>query len=166
MINKPLQTNAPSALTVDPITYEPPPEQKVIKQRPVTTITPPPAVKIEYEKIGDLDDLVVDTTPDQFNKKTDELEFGTEFGPPDIRVAPQYPNSCQSRSAEGEVLVQFDVTPEGDVVNITILESANSCFNATVIRAVSRWKYTPGKRNGKAVARRGLVEKFSFQLED
>ncbi|MBB5518031.1 energy transducer TonB [Amphiplicatus metriothermophilus] len=43
---------------------------------------------------------------------------------PTIRVAPAYPERCAAQNVEGVVLVQFDVTPERDVVNPLILSSS------------------------------------------
>lgn len=88
------------------------------------------------------------------------------FGGPLIRTAPLYPEGCRSRGAEGRVVVQFDVTPEGNVTNIVIVESANSCFNRTVRNAVSKWKYPPATENGRSVMRYGVVETFSFSLTE
>ncbi|MEL6365152.1 MAG: energy transducer TonB, partial [Pseudomonadota bacterium] len=78
---------------------------------------------------------------------------------------PQYPDRCQSR-AEGEevVVVQFDVTPDGSVVNVEVIETTNSCFNRAAIRAAERWKYQPKIEDGEAKPRFGVVTQFSFQL--
>ncbi len=84
---------------------------------------------------------------------------------PLIRVAPAYPERCRARGAEGSVLVQFDVAADGSVASPMIIESSDSCFDRTVLKAVSGWKYPPASRNGKAVPRYGLIERFSFQFE-
>lgn len=77
---------------------------------------------------------------------------------PIIKTAPRYPENCRARGAEGEVLVQYDVTARGEVVNARIISSDNSCFNRAAIRAVSGWKYPPK-------AQRGLVQRFVFSLD-
>ncbi|GAB4527095.1 MAG: hypothetical protein Kow00133_15940 [Amphiplicatus sp.] len=92
--------------------------------------------------------------------------IGGQATAPTIRVAPAYPERCAAQNIEGVALVQFDVTPEGDVVNPRILSSPHSCFDRTVIRAVSRWKYAPAYENGRPVARRGVVERFVFELTE
>ncbi len=79
-----------------------------------------------------------------------------------VRFPPPYPENCRSRSVEGVVIVEFDVTPEGNVVNPRIVDSANRCFDRTVIKTVSGWKYPPASGGGM---RYGLVEQFNFQLE-
>ncbi len=95
-----------------------------------------------------------------------EIISKTPIGAPVIKHAPMYPEACRSRAAEGVVLVQFDVTPEGGVVNIQIIESANPCFNRTVRNTVSKWKYPPAYQNGRPVMRYGVVEQISFQLTE
>ena len=82
---------------------------------------------------------------------------------PVIRIPPQYPENCRSRGAQGVVIVEFDVSPEGNVVNPRIVDSSDRCFNRTVLKTVSGWKYPPAAGGGM---RYGLVEQFSFQLQD
>lgn len=92
--------------------------------------------------------------------------MGGVFPAPVIKHAPAYPETCRGRGAQGTVIVQFDVTPEGTVVNPQIISSAHGCFNRTVIRTVSKWKYPPLMENGRARTRRGVIETFVFTLED
>lgn len=80
---------------------------------------------------------------------------------------PVYPRACREKRAEGTVVVRFDITKEGKAVNISVVESADKCFNSTVIKMVSRRRY-PRMCNaqGKLVARRGEQETFRFELEE
>jgi protein TonB len=80
------------------------------------------------------------------------------FARPIIKVPPAYPEQCRSAGAEGTVIVQFDVTDAGEVVNVRIISSAHRCFDRAVIKAVSGWKY-PAER------RVGVTETLTFQLE-
>lgn len=121
-----------------------------------------------------------DVAPSERSSRPDDFDFGADPVTPDpgepvsgarppiasVRIAPQYPQACQSRAAQGVVLVQFDVAPDGSVVNARIIESADRCFNKTVLRTVAKWKYPPAQRNGRAVMRRGVVERFNFQLTE
>ena len=97
---------------------------------------------------------------------TDPLEITGPVGAPLIRIAPAYPERCRSRGATGTVLVQFDVAADGSVVNPVILQSADGCFDRTVIKAVSGWKYPPAYRGGQPVTRYGVTETFNFQLAE
>ena len=81
---------------------------------------------------------------------------------PIIRIPPPYPENCRSRGVEGVVIVEFDVSPEGNVVNPRVVQSAHGCFNRTVLKTVSGWKYPPAGNGGM---RYGVIEHFNFQLE-
>lgn len=81
-----------------------------------------------------------------------------------IKPPPAYPEGCRARSAEGVVVVEFDISPEGNVVNPRILESADRCFDRAVLRAVSGWKYPPAGPGGGMRYR--VVETINFQLTE
>ena len=87
------------------------------------------------------------------------------IGGPVIRYNPPYPDSCRSRGATGIVLVQFDVSPEGNVINARVIDAPDRCFNR-IISTVSKWKYPPAFENGRPVTRYGIVERFDFQLTE
>ena len=86
------------------------------------------------------------------------------LGAPDYKTTPAYPQTCLARGAHGVVIVEFDVTPEGSVVNPRIISSPDSCFNRTVLREVLRWRYTPRTDGGRAVMQRGVRASVNFQL--
>ncbi|WP_425408040.1 TonB family protein [Hyphococcus sp.] len=89
---------------------------------------------------------------------------GSRFAGPSIRVTPTYPEGCRSKGAEGVVIVEFDVTPEGNVVNARITQSPDRCFDRPIRNAVAKWKYPPSGEAGRQAMRYGLVEVFNFQL--
>ncbi len=80
---------------------------------------------------------------------------------PIVRIEPVYPERCALRGTEGSVLVEFDITPEGAVINPRILSTANRCFNKAVINAVTRWRYSP---TGRLV--RGQKTTLTFRLAE
>jgi periplasmic protein TonB len=135
-----------------------PKDPQKLKKDPPETIIPPalPQGKPKGVPVG----------PTGQTNPVDLTRDNTRISTPVIKHAPPYPEACRSRSAEGGVLVQFDVTPEGSVVNIQILQSADSCFNRTVRKTVAKWKYPPAYRNGRPITRYGVIEQFSFQLTD
>ena len=110
----------------------------------------PPGVQIQP------DPSEIDTNP--------AIETG-RIGTPIIRHSPPYPENCRSRGIEGSVLVQFDVTPEGNVVNARVIDAPDRCFNR-ITRTVEKWKYPPAYENGRPVMRYGVVERFSFELTE
>ncbi len=100
------------------------------------------------------------------------LSIGSGFNPdrdaqPLVRIPPQYPERCQSRSSDREtVLLEFDVTPEGQTTNIRVIDSSSSCFNRAAARSVERWKYQPKIVDNEAQWRRGVQTQITFELAD
>ncbi len=101
-----------------------------------------------------------------------DLNIGSGFNPdrdaqPLVRIQDPYPERCQSRAdAEERVVVEFDVTPDGQTTNIEVIDSTNSCFNRTVVRSVSRWKYQPKIVDNEAQWRRGVQTVLVYQLTE
>jgi protein TonB len=67
------------------------------------------------------------------------------------QVAPQYPAELRRAQIEGEVLVDFVVTSEGNVAKASAVRSSHRDFEAAAVAAVSKWKFAPGKKSGKPV---------------
>ena len=130
--------------------------------RPTALPEPPPVNPNFPERSGPPDGLILDP-PSLDPKLTPGDDRGLKLGAPVIKHAPLYPETCRTRQASGTVIVQFDVTPRGDVVNVRVIETAHRCFVRTVVATVSKWKYPPVA--GEAM-RYGLLESFSFQLVD
>ena len=125
--------------------------------------TPPP-VEIPPSERSKVPDPVF--TPRPRTPVKGDPDFGHKGNTgPIIRYNPPYPDSCRSRGATGIVLVQFDVSPEGNVINARVIDAPDRCFNR-IISTVSKWKYPPAYENGRPVTRYGVVERFSFQLTD
>ena len=138
-------------------------------QRPVLDQPPPPppnVVETNFRPdmtatIGDLPDL-----------SDVDVEISTNFNPdrdaqPIVRIPPQYPQQCMNRASALEVVtVEFDVTPEGTVVNINVVDSTNSCLNRAASRAVGRWRYNPKIVDGVAQPRFGVRTALDFRLAD
>ena len=64
---------------------------------------------------------------------------------------PQYPFEMRRAGITGEVVVDFIVTDAGDVSNAYAARSTQREFEAPAVTAVSKWKFRPGKRGGRAV---------------
>ncbi|MHA7872662.1 MAG: energy transducer TonB [Hyphococcus sp.] len=100
------------------------------------------------------------------------LNIGSGFNPdrdaqPLVRIPPQYPDRCQGRAGGREsVVLQFDVTPDGQTTNIEVVDTTNSCFNSAARRSVERWKYQPKIVDNEAQWRRGVVTQISFELAE
>ena len=102
-----------------------------------------------------------------------EIEDWSISGPVDgnalplARIEPTYPNRAASRGIEGFVIVEFDVSETGQVINAFLLGAEPpAVFNRAALRAIERWKYNPRIVNGKAVKMTGLRTRFSFSLRE
>lgn len=81
------------------------------------------------------------------------------------RPAPDYPFSARQGGLEGEVVVEFDVDATGRVAAARVLRSTDRLFEEPAMRAVLKWRFEPGKKNGRAVAFRMAVP-IVFSLEN
>jgi protein TonB len=68
-----------------------------------------------------------------------------------FQALPQYPFEMRRAGVTGEVVVDFIVTSDGDVRNAYAARSTQREFEAPAVAAVSKWKFRPGKRGGRAV---------------
>ena len=68
------------------------------------------------------------------------------FQPP-----PDYPAELKKKMA-GTVSVMFIVDPSGRVTSPLVQRSTHPAFEPYALAAVRKWKFEPGKRNGRAVA--------------
>jgi len=84
---------------------------------------------------------------------------------PVARVQPQpiYPYEMRRAGITGEVNVGFIVDVNGDVRDAYVMNSTHREFEVPAVQAVSKWKFRPGRRGGKAVNTRMSVPiVFSF----
>jgi len=137
-------------------------------QRPVLDQPPPPPPTVTDQDFRPEMSVQVGALPDMSGV---DVDIGTGFNPdrdaqPLVRIPPQYPQRCMARASDREsVSVEFDVTPEGNVVNPRVLNSTNSCFNRAAMRAVERWRYNPKIVDNVAEPRLGVRTVIDFQLD-
>jgi periplasmic protein TonB len=73
-------------------------------------------------------------------------------------VPPSYPDEALSRNISGWVDLEFTVTPEGKVADITVLTAEPSgMFDRAARTALARSRYHPVTRDGIAVAQRARI---------
>lgn len=85
---------------------------------------------------------------------------------PLVRVPPQYPRNAASRGIEGYVTLEFDITKEGTVTNVRVVDSMpKNIFDRAAIRAVEKFKYKPRIVNGQPAVRPNVQFRMTFQLE-
>ena len=124
---------------------------------------PPPDIDMDFPKSKN-PPTGIETVPIPTKTGKDGTGRISIPGGATITIAPSYPEGCRSRGVEGVVIVQFDVTPEGNVTNAQIIQTPDRCFNRPILKAVSGWKYPPVSA-GSAM-RYGYMETFDFKLVD
>lgn len=68
-----------------------------------------------------------------------------------VPVKPQYPFEMRRAGIAGEVTVDFIVDSTGSVQNAYAIKSSQREFEAAAVQAVSKWKFKPGRKGGRAV---------------
>ncbi len=79
------------------------------------------------------------------------------------QMPPNYPYEMRRAGITGEVNVGFIVDSNGVVRDAYVISSTHREFEAPAVQAVSKWKFRPGRRGGRAVNTRMSVPiVFSF----
>ena len=82
------------------------------------------------------------------------------------RTPPVYPNRCERQAYIDEyVVLQFDVTTEGETANYEVIESTNECFNESALDSVKKWRYEPKTIDGVPTDRVGVITQIKYQLD-
>lgn len=145
----PMQTDVPQLVTVDSFVQpiQPPPPDNM---KPVTGVISIPTARqtglgkgIEVFDIRNLDQQPM----------------------PKFRAKPQYPFEMRRAGINGEVVVEFIVDTNGDVRNAFAVRSSQRDFEQAAVQAVSKWKFRPGRKGGRAVNTRMQVP-IVFTLND
>ena len=81
------------------------------------------------------------------------------------QLAPRYPYHAKREKIEGVVIIRFLVTRKGCVEDISIMKSdPKDIFDDATRQSVSRWKFKPGIKDGKAVETWVEIE-IEFELD-
>jgi periplasmic protein TonB len=95
------------------------------------------------------------------------FELGELDEPPRplVQLRPLYPPQARMRQIEGYVTVEFVVGTDGAVVDPVVTEAQPlEVFDQAALRAVARWRFSPGVRAGEAVAVR-VRQRVEFRLQ-
>ena len=167
-----VRTEAPPRTPVDWIKLKIPPtpvttRKEVVDKKKLTEADVPPA---RPRTTGGQEILLVGTADPTPPTPTDLTSIGGVFtdGPlvAMVRVEPVYPTRALTYGIEGYVIVQFDISAKGQVLNVVIIESTDSVFDNAAIRAAERFKFKPRVVNGLALASYGIQNMFRFRLDD
>lgn len=81
-----------------------------------------------------------------------------------VQIPPEYPYAMKNAGVSGSVTVQFDVDTGGEVVRAEAISCSDREFVEPAVRAVRKWRFEPGRRNGKAVPFRMTIP-IEFGIE-
>ena len=59
------------------------------------------------------------------------------------RIAPQYPTDVMEEKKLQFVRMAFNISPEGKVSDVKVLELSNRRFGRTAIRTIKKWLFEP-----------------------
>ncbi len=82
-----------------------------------------------------------------------------------VQNPPQYPYEMSRAGISGEVVVEFIISANGDVVDTRVVRSSHREFEVPAMQAVQKWKFKPGRKAGKNVSTR-VSQLIEFNLED
>jgi TonB family protein len=95
-----------------------------------------------------------------------EIEEIDAIPEPLARLEPIYPAHARLRRMEGAVVLQFVVEADGTTSGVEIVSSdPPGVFDAVASRAVERWRFRPGTKDGQAVPVR-VRQRMTFKLEN
>jgi protein TonB len=67
------------------------------------------------------------------------------------QTPPAYPFEAKKEGRSGTVTVEFVVDESGGVLSPQVVNSTDPVFNDSALRAIARWRFEPGKRDGRVV---------------
>ncbi len=80
-----------------------------------------------------------------------------------FKVEPEYSEEARKAKFQGTVLLYVEVDPSGRATNIRVTRSLGLGLDEKAIEAVKKWKFAPGKKDGKPVTVAAIIE-VNFRL--
>ena len=117
-----------------------PPVQAVV--RPVATAIPPPPLRAGVFAVG-----------------------GNGVTPPTLlkKVEPEYSEQARQAKLSGTVVLYLEVGPDGLAHNIRVQRGVGMGLDEKAIEAVKKWRFSPGKKDGKPATVASTIE-IDFKL--
>lgn len=139
----------------------PPPEEEVTEddiEELEQEQEPPTLEQLEISMNADVSGLAGgDFTVPSYSLKDEIQEMVFEMKDLTVRPRavfqgePQYPPEMKRNGISGEVRLQFIIRPNGTTSDIKVLSSSHPAFEEPTIRAVRKWRFEAGEKNGKKV---------------
>ena len=142
-------------------------EEKV--EKPDEVDEPPPDLATPDVSM-DMNMEVVNTAP-AASINIDITSSGMSTGDgeylPIVKVAPIYPRRAQTRGISGYCIVEYTVTKTGSIREPVAIDCEPSgVFERASVKAATKFKYKPRVVDGEAIEVAGVMNKFTYELED
>ena len=140
--------------------------------RDVEVPPPPPTTGLIQTAEVKLPKTVIAGKKNVFEKKDIIFEnpinihIDKENPTPLVRIPPVFPDRFSRGDVSGYCKILFDVSPEGQPMNVQTTLCTNSQLKSATIKSVQKWKYSPRIQNGRPVSRSGLETTIRFDLRD
>jgi protein TonB len=85
---------------------------------------------------------------------------------PRSQIPPQYPFEMRNAHIEGEVAVEFIVDMNGNVRNPFVIRSTHREFEDAALQAISKWRFHPGRKDGRIVNAGRVQQLFTFRINE
>ena len=82
-----------------------------------------------------------------------------------VRVQPTYPARALSQGLEGYVVVRFDVSTDGHVINVAVVDSSHKVFEVAAVKAARKFRFKPRIVDGIPLETFGIQNLFRFELD-
>lgn len=78
---------------------------------------------------------------------------------------PNYTEKARKAGIEGTVLLRIVITTDGAPTNIRVTKSLDPGLDKEAVKAVSRWRFEPARKDGVPVAVEANIE-VNFRIEN
>lgn len=100
------------------------------------------AAEEERKRLEELARLEAESKVETEEERQQRLADNLEYYKLIKQVAPEFPRRAQRAGSEGYVVVEYNINPEGKVVDAVVIESSPAeIFDKAAIAAVSKWRY-------------------------
>jgi periplasmic protein TonB len=79
------------------------------------------------------------------------------------KVEPEYSEEARKAKYQGTVILYIEVDPTGKATNVRVQRSLGLGLDEKAVEAVKKWRFSPGKKDGKAVTVAATIE-VNFRL--
>ena len=80
-------------------------------------------------------------------------------------VQPAYPPPLEEEGIEGRAIVRMRIDTRGSVSEAQVLSATHPLFARSAVRAVSQYRFTPAKQNGRPVES-AFTQTFRFRMPE